>query len=172
LASLPAPEAPAGPPGAPPDAIEVGQPVLVAPLGAVGVVRSAPDARDEVEVEVGAVRTRVPRAALRRLPEPAGTLRTPDVTTPQPPVVPLSLDVRGLPADEALARVDQYLDEAARASLPFVTIVHGKGTGRLRAALHQFLRGHPHVRRFRLGARGEGEEGATVVTLASEDPSE
>ncbi|MDR7556653.1 MAG: endonuclease MutS2 [Armatimonadota bacterium] len=167
LAALPVDAAAAGS-GTPPEALEVGQPVLVTPLGAVGIVRAGPDAHDEVEVEVGALRTRVPRAVLRRPQEPAADLRpAAQVIAPPPPAVPLSLDVRGLVVDDALAQVDRYLDEAVRANLPAVTIVHGKGTGRLRAALHQFLRGHPHVRRFRLGGRGEGDEGATVVTLVS-----
>jgi len=80
--------------------------------------------------------------------------------------VPPSLSVRGSTVDDALLDVDRYLDEAVRARLPQVTVIHGKGTGRLRKALHDFLRGHPHVRQFRLGERGEGDEGATVVTLA------
>jgi DNA mismatch repair protein MutS2 len=80
--------------------------------------------------------------------------------------VATSLDVRGTTADEALLEVDRYLDEAVRARLPQVTVIHGKGTGRLRRALHDFLRGHPHVRQHRLGGRGEGDEGATVITLA------
>jgi DNA mismatch repair protein MutS2 len=77
----------------------------------------------------------------------------------------LSLSVRGLTVDEALLEVDRYLDDAVRARLSQVTVVHGKGTGALRRALHDFLRSHPHVRQFRLGERGEGEAGATVVTL-------
>jgi DNA mismatch repair protein MutS2 len=79
--------------------------------------------------------------------------------------VPLSLSVRGETVDEALLVVDRYLDEAVRAHLPQVTVIHGKGTGRLRKAIHDFLRGHPHVKHFRLGERGEGDAGATVVTL-------
>jgi DNA mismatch repair protein MutS2 len=171
LAALPAAEATGGGPGAPPAVLQVGQPVLVAPLGAVGIVRAGPDARDEVEVDVGAVRTRVPRAVLRAH-QAAAPRAAAEVTAPPPPAVPPSVDVRGLVVDDALAQVDRYLDDAVRANLPVVVIVHGKGTGRLRAALHRFLRGHPHVQHFRLGGRGEGDEGATVVTLVSEAAAE
>jgi len=164
LEALP-PAEPPPPPGPPLDHVEPGQAVFVAPLGRAGVVRSGPDARDEVEVEVGAVRTRVPRSALREAPTPAGRARE-TIDMPDAPAVPPSLSVRGSTVDDALLDVDRYLDEAVRARLPQVTVIHGKGTGRLRKALHDFLRGHPHVRQFRLGERGEGDEGATVVTLA------
>lgn len=165
LFSLPAVEPPP-PPGEPVETVAQGQRVYVAPLGRVGVVRAGPDPRDEVEVEVGTLRTRVPLSALREAEggalaghAPAG----PDV--PQAPAVSASLSVRGQTVDEALLAVDRYLDEAVRARLPQVTVIHGKGTGRLRAAIHDFLRGHPHVRRFRLGERGEGDAGATVISL-------
>ncbi|MBI2202015.1 MAG: Smr/MutS family protein [Armatimonadetes bacterium] len=61
--------------------------------------------------------------------------------------------------------MDKYLDDAIVAGLPRVTVVHGKGTGALRKAVHEFLAGHPHVKSYRLGERGEGDTGATVVEL-------
>src|SRR3970282_2624352 len=92
----------------------------------------------------GAVRTRVPRSALREASVPAGPVRE-VVDVPQAPAVPASLSVRGLTVDDALLDVDRYLDEAVRARLPQVTVIHGKGTGRLRKALHAFLGAPPHV---------------------------
>jgi DNA mismatch repair protein MutS2 len=77
----------------------------------------------------------------------------------------MELDIRGKATDEALPEVDQYLDEAVLASLGEVSIIHGKGTGVLRANIQQHLRHHPHVKSFRLGVFGEGESGVTVVTL-------
>ena len=79
--------------------------------------------------------------------------------------VPLSISLRGERVDEALSRLDKYLDDAFVARHRHVTIIHGKGTGALRRAVHDFLSHHPHVRAFRLGERGEGESGATVVEL-------
>jgi DNA mismatch repair protein MutS2 len=170
LSSLPTVE-PAAAPGEPPagepvETVAEGQRVYIAPLRRVGVVRAGPDPRDDVEVEVGALRTRVPRSALREVaaPAPAGDVAA-RADVPQAPEVALSLSVRGQTVDDALLAVDRYLDDAVRARLPRVTVIHGKGTGRLRAAIHDFLRGHPHVKQYRLGERGEGDAGATVITL-------
>ncbi len=186
--SLPADEPPAAPPGPTPEVIEPGQEVFVVPLGLVGKAASAPDPGGQVEVEVGGLRARVPADALREPPPTGGPARpgageaaprSPSrqaragraqdaggVDLPERPLVSVSISVRGQTVDEALVQVDRYLDEAVRARLPQVVVIHGKGTGALRRALHQFLRGHPHVRQFRLGERGEGDTGATVITLA------
>jgi DNA mismatch repair protein MutS2 len=163
--ALPAPEPLPPPPGEPVEHVEAGQPVFVTSLGRTGVARGGPDARDEVEVDVGAVRVRVPRSTLRRAP-PVAVTPAAGIAVPAGPRVATSLSVRGQTVDDALLVVDRYLDDAVRARLPQVTIIHGKGTGALRRALHEFLRGHPHVRQFRLGERGEGEGGATIVTLS------
>ena len=76
-----------------------------------------------------------------------------------------SLDLRGARVDEALESLDRYLDDAAVAGLGSVTIIHGLGTGALRDAVRQVTAGHPLVRSARPGERGEGGDGATVVTL-------
>jgi DNA mismatch repair protein MutS2 len=67
--------------------------------------------------------------------------------------------------DEALGEVDKFLDNAVLSALSEVFVIHGKGTGTLRAGIQTHLRKHPHVKEFRLGRYGEGEEGVTVVTL-------
>ena len=68
-------------------------------------------------------------------------------------------------SDEALAVVDKYLDDAYLAGVPKVTIIHGKGTGALRQAVHQYLKRNAHVAAYRLGAFGEGEAGVTIVEI-------
>ena len=75
------------------------------------------------------------------------------------------LDIRGLETLEAVRVVETYLDAASRAKLGSVTIIHGKGTGALRAAVHQMLKKNRQVKSFRLGRYGEGEAGVTVVEL-------
>ena len=75
------------------------------------------------------------------------------------------LDIRGLETLEAESVVENYLDAASRAKLGSVTIIHGKGTGALRAAVHQMLKKNRQVNSFRLGRYGEGEAGVTVVEL-------
>ena len=73
------------------------------------------------------------------------------------------LDIRGMAADEAMPVLDQFLDSAYLANLPSVRIIHGKGTGVLRAAVHDELRRCKYVKSFRLGVYGEGESGVTIV---------
>ena len=76
-----------------------------------------------------------------------------------------SLDLRGARVEEALALLDQYLDAAAHADVSRVTVIHGHGSGAMRDAVRQALSGHPLVREWRPGERGEGGDGATVVML-------
>ncbi len=75
------------------------------------------------------------------------------------------LDIRGMMVDEAIPVMEKYIDSATTAKLETVTIIHGKGTGQLRAAVQQALRGNREVKSFRLGRYGEGETGVTIVTL-------
>jgi len=77
------------------------------------------------------------------------------------------LRLRHLTVDEALFRLDQYLNDAFMAGLPLVHIVHGKGTGTLRRAVHEMLAKHPLVKSYRLGDYGEGDYGVTIVELAN-----
>lgn len=79
--------------------------------------------------------------------------------------VATSIDLRGLDAEEAAYRTDQYLDEAALANLEEVTIIHGVGTGVLKTRIGQLLKKHPHVKKSRPGEYGEGGAGVTIVEL-------
>jgi DNA mismatch repair protein MutS2 len=79
--------------------------------------------------------------------------------------VPLSLDLRGARVDEALAGLDRYLDDASVSGLGQVTVIHGLGTGALRDAVRSASAAHPLVKSVRPGERGEGGDGATIVTL-------
>lgn len=75
------------------------------------------------------------------------------------------LDIRGMMTDEAIPVLEKYIDNAQMAKLNTVTIIHGKGTGALRAAVHQSLKMSRQVKSFRLGRFGEGENGVTIVEL-------
>ena len=79
--------------------------------------------------------------------------------------VSTEINIIGMNVEEALPVVDKFLDDATLAKLQTVRIVHGKGTGKLRNGIHQFLRKNGHVANFRLGTYGEGEDGVTVVEL-------
>lgn len=91
------------------------------------------------------------------------------VARPKPHVparsVASSLDLRGARVEEALEMLEAYLDAAARADAGRVTVVHGHGSGAMRDAVRRVLGAHPLVREWRPGERGEGGDGATVVTL-------
>ena len=73
--------------------------------------------------------------------------------------------VLGMQLEEALMEVDMFLDRSIMAGVPSVTLIHGKGMGVLRSGIHNMLRKHPHVKAFRQGKYGEGENGVTVVEL-------
>lgn len=79
--------------------------------------------------------------------------------------VKTEIDLRGMQLEEALMETDMFLDRSIMAGTPSVTIIHGKGTGVLRSGIHNMLRKHPHVKSFRQGKYGEGENGVTVVEL-------
>jgi DNA mismatch repair protein MutS2 len=158
------------PEGEPLDEVHPGQEVYVVPLGRVGTVVGGPDGRGEVEIQAGVLRVRASLAALRAAPPTGSGSPLREQTEPlpaRPAAVPLSVSLRGLTAEEATAVLDRYLDDAFLAGLARVTVIHGKGTGALRRAVHHFLRGHPHVRSYRPGGPAEGGEGVTVVELAT-----
>ncbi len=161
--------APEPPPAAtPPPPLTVGARVHVERLGATGTVAALDTEAEEAEVIVGALRVRTPLRHLRVLAPPAPQGAPAREETPAVPAAPspgLELDLRGLAADEALERLDKYLDQAYLAGLPFVRIVHGKGTGRLRTPVRDALAHHPHVRSWEPGLPQEGGDGVTVAKL-------
>jgi DNA mismatch repair protein MutS2 len=130
-------------------------------------VLEPPDDNGQVQVQVGLLRLSVPVADLGRVREPLVTITRAAPTglaLSQGPV-PTELHLRGLRVEAALYELDRYLDRAAVAHHERVRIVHGKGTGAVRTAVHERLREHPMVRAFRLGEVGEGDAGVTVVEL-------
>ena len=77
----------------------------------------------------------------------------------------MDCDIRGMNVEEGILAVDLFLDSAQRGGLKTVSIIHGKGTGLLRAGIQDHLRRHPFIKEFRLGRYGEGEDGVTIATL-------
>jgi DNA mismatch repair protein MutS2 len=77
----------------------------------------------------------------------------------------MELDLRGQRAEDALDRLAQYIDSAYLSGMPFVRIIHGKGTGRLRQVVREALRASPHIKNFENGLEGEGGDGVTVAHL-------
>ena len=75
------------------------------------------------------------------------------------------INLLGLTVDEALAKLDKYLDDAYLSHLSSVRVVHGKGTGALRAGVHSHLKKVKYIKEYHLGAYGEGDTGVTIVTF-------
>lgn len=158
-----------------PRELVVGDTVQLVDMGLQAVVVKLPDAKGMVEVQAGAIRTRTPLDNLRlyeskRAQKKGRTVPVPRRETGTAPSrversVATDLDLRGMTVEEALLEVDRFLDNAVLCRLEHVTLIHGKGTGALRAGIQQHLKGHKQVKGFRLGVYGEGETGVTVVEL-------
>ena len=161
------PEPPAAEPEPPPvGKLSPGDAVLVRSVNERGTVLSPPDDQGEAEVQVGILRLRVPVADLAAAPEPLVTItRAPAEARVYEGPVPKELHLRGLRVDAAVYELDRYLDRAALVHHARVRIVHGKGTGAVRQAVHERLKDHPLVRSFRLGEPDEGDSGVTIVEL-------
>jgi len=150
---------PAETPPEPPFA--VGDRVWVRPLQMEGEILSLEG--EEADVQVGRWRLRMALADLERRegPRPPPPAPAPAAGA-RPSPVPLDLDLRGMRVEEALPALEKFLDEAFLAGMPFVRIIHGKGTGALRRAVRERLKAHPHVE----GLEPTPDDGATVVRLA------
>ncbi|MGA7668783.1 MAG: endonuclease MutS2 [Nitrolancea sp.] len=149
-----------------PEPIRIGDWVNLPTVGISGEVVGLSDDGESVEVATGSFRLTQPVTAVRRESRPEPQRRAkPTTTLPAAPPVDPEIKLLGMRVHEVADALDRYLDSAARAGLPSVRIVHGKGTGALRSEVHEILRSHPVVERFQLAERNEGGEGATVAYL-------
>lgn len=151
-----------------------GDTVYVVDLQRKGIISGEPDGSDFVYVQMGVMKTKMNISRLR-LEEPE------KVTVGSKPMRPnrkmnkvgvkaerrgkMELDIRGCACDDGIYQLDAFIDQAVMSNISTVTIIHGKGTGLLRQAVHKRLKSHPSVKTFRLGLFGEGEDGVTVAEL-------
>jgi DNA mismatch repair protein MutS2 len=162
----------------PPRGLKPGDAVLILPMDSIGYVLTPPDSQGNVQVQAGILKVNLPLTDLERAEDPnaakqqaakpaasagragrsAGVAKAQEIST--------EVDLRGLMVEEALDKVDKYLDDAVLAGAPFVRIIHGKGTGALRKAVTDFLKTDSRVVSYRLGGVGEGGEGVTVARLS------
>ncbi|MHC1786172.1 MAG: endonuclease MutS2 [Christensenellales bacterium] len=149
-----------------PESLSVGIAVDIPHLNAVGTVLSLPDAKGDVMIQAGILKMKLQANQLRlRATAPIKKSTVNAKTDSTQRSVKMECDVRGLALDEALLEVDRYLDMALLAGMHEVWIIHGKGTGVLRAGIQQHLKSVSQVKSFRLGNYGEGESGVSVVEL-------
>jgi DNA mismatch repair protein MutS2 len=164
-ALVPLPRPPEPEEAALPGEISVGDTVFIRGLSTTGEVTALED--DTAEVQVGHFGVRVKREDLERRPRRKAEKLAPSAPAPAAErSVEVEVDLRGLRVEEVLPLLEKYLDDAFLAGMPFVRIVHGKGTGTLRQVVRQELQNHPLVKSHRPGAQGEGGSGVTVAYLA------
>ena len=152
--------------------IKRGDTVRLLELGKEGTVLSAPDGQGYLNVQAGIIKTRVHQSEVRlvdmsnkRVTVNNAGVSSRGVSSKATRDVKTELDLRGMTSDEALVELERFIDSCVLSGVPTVTIIHGKGTGALRAAVQQRLRKHRNVKTFRLGTYGEGEAGVTIAEL-------
>lgn len=152
-----------------PGQIKLGDSVKIISMGLKGTVSSLPDKGGRLFVQCGIIRSQVSLDDLVLIEEEtintgkmqrtsSGKLKMSKSYT-----VSTEINLLGKTVDEALSELDKYLDDAYLAHLPSVRIVHGKGTGALRNAVHNYLRRNKTVKSYRLGEFGEGDAGVTIA---------
>lgn len=149
-----------------PEKLKEGDSVILLSTNTQATVLQKPDSKGEVTIQAGAFKMKVPIQQLTLVKNPK--TRQTQVHTKlhnQDLQVKMECDVRGMALDEAIAETDRYLDLALISGLHEVAIIHGKGTGVLRAGIQRHLKTLASVSTFRQGKFGEGESGVTVVTL-------
>lgn len=153
-----------------PSDFKLGESVKVLSMNLTGTVSSLPDAKGNLFVQMGILRSQVNISDLEIIEEPMTITakqmrRTSSGKMKMGKSMHISPEINllGKTVDEAIAELDKYLDDAYLAHLSPVRIVHGKGTGALRQGVHNYLKRQKHVKSFRLGAFGEGDAGITIV---------
>ena len=152
-----------------PEQLKKGDAVRIVSMGLKGTVSSLPDAKGNLFVQCGIMRTSTNIKDLVRIEE--ATITTPTMSKTNTGKLRMSksfsvspeINLLGKTVDEALAALDKYLDDAYLAHLENVRVVHGKGTGALRKAIQQHLKRIKYVKSFRQGEYGEGDAGVTIV---------
>ncbi len=148
---------------------KLGDSVHVISLNLEGTVRSLPNQKGEITVQMGILQSTVKITDVEIIQEKKQTKQ--EKTAQYRAAVNKSMNIKpeisllGLTVDEAIMELDKYLDDACLSHLNQVRVVHGKGTGALRKGIHEYLKRQSYVKNFRLGEFGEGDAGVTIVEL-------
>ena len=158
-----------------PKKLKKGDAVKIVSMGLTGTVSTLPDAKGALFVQCGIIRTHTnvkdliyvqeETVTTPRLQRSGGGDRSGKMKMSKTMSISTEINLLGKTVDEALALLDKYLDDAYLAHLPSVRVVHGKGTGALRNAVHGHLKRLKYVKEYRLGEYGEGDSGVTIVTF-------
>lgn len=154
--------------GEAPASVRPGERVKLITLGQEATVLKPADAKGEVLVQAGVMKLSIPINDIRPVEQKKKPQQTASkVTLSQDRGSALSIDLRGSMVDDACLELDRFIDNALITGVHEFYVVHGKGTGALRSGVQQYLKNHPRVKTYRIGAYGEGDAGVTVVTLKS-----
>jgi DNA mismatch repair protein MutS2 len=154
--------------GEAPASVHLGERVKLITLGQEATVLKPVDAKGEVLVQAGVMKLSVPLIDIRPVEQKKKPPQTSaKVSLSQDRGSALSIDLRGSMVDDACLELDRFIDNALITGVHEFYVVHGKGTGALRTGVQQYLKNHPRVKTYRIGAYGEGDAGVTVVTLKS-----
>ena len=154
--------------GEAPASVHPGERVKLITLGQEATVLKPVDAKGEVLVQAGVMKLSVPLIDIRPVEQKKKPQQTSaKVSLSQDRGSALSIDLRGSMVDDACLELDRFIDNALITGVHEFYVVHGKGTGALRTGVQQYLKNHPRVKTYRIGAYGEGDAGVTVVTLKS-----
>lgn len=149
----------------PPKTVRPGDTVRIVSLDKKATVLAPPDGKGEVQVQAGVMKVNVKLSDLRMARDDAPQKGAGKIKLEKDRQVGMELDIRGMLVDDAILVVDRYIDNAVLSGLSEISIIHGKGTGALRAGIQDYLRTNKRVKSFRLGNYGEGDAGVTVATL-------
>ncbi len=162
-----------------PNQIKQGDMVKVVSMGLKGTVSSKPDAKGDLFVQCGIIRSKVNIKDLVLVKEDTmpgianyqknaggfGSSGSSRIGMSKTSTISTEINLLGKTVDEAISELDKYLDDAYLSHAPSVRIVHGKGTGALRQAVHQHLKRISYIKSFQLGEYGEGDAGVTIATF-------
>ena len=154
----------------PREEIKPGKEVFVPSLNQNGTIVSNISKNDEVQVQIGSMKMNIKINNLQNTKNSKSSKNTSSSNSSHTSIsktrnIKPEINVIGMNVEEATSVIDKFLDDCSLAKLETVRIIHGKGTGKLKNGIHQFLKTNPHVKSFRLGTFGEGEMGVTVVEL-------
>lgn len=149
--------------------LRIGDSVKVLSLNLNGTIRSLPNSKGMVTVQMGIIQSNLPISDIVLIEESSSTTKTGRSTTSglhnmsKAMTISSEINLIGMTVDEALPKLEKYIDDAYLSHLSKVRIVHGRGTGALKNGVHQYLKRIPYIKKFRLGEYNEGDTGVTIA---------
>ncbi len=151
--------------------IQLGETVEIISMNETGTVVSLPNSSGDAMIQVGIMKIKANITDLRRTAQESASSASPSrqrhgrSISSKAMTASTELDIRGMMVDEGSMLLDKFIDDAVMASLKTISVIHGKGTGALRAGIHKYLKNNKFVKSYRLGSYGEGDSGVTIIEL-------